>query len=164
MNITKQITVIDRNKIKKGDKINLKNTKGGTSINGTVAAVLDSCISVEQNGFLKRYNADDLRDYDIDKITGKADRFNVGQLYRVEDTFSCDKFDVVILGVSSGMISAMRLKTATAISIKEDEIDARYRFSKIKTVEDHNASTNARQNDEAESLVNEMFKIIGVME
>ena len=136
MNITKQITVIDKDKVKVEDKLIINTESGSEKVK--VTNVTENFIDVACLSDIRtaRIGANEMKDLYIEKVESKTSKFATGQLYRVEDTYSCDKFDVLIMAVSNSEISAIRVKSASAISIKESEIDARYKFTKIKTIEE----------------------------
>lgn len=137
MDITKQITVIDKDRVKIGDRLKFTNKK---SNNNTYRVVLVSDVQDDKlvikagkdNSINLALSIDELSRYSIEKISSKTSRFKVGDLYRVEDINSCNKFDALIASVLDGEISVIKLRTATSISIKKSEIDIRYRFTKIK--------------------------------
>lgn len=133
MDITKQITVIDKEKVKVGNRLRFKRNDFENTV--LVLEITDTYLVVKfEDGIKYKMMVKDLGDYIISKVEYSTSKFATGQLYRVEDTYSCDKFDVLIMTVSDSEITAMRLKSASAILIKESEIDARYKFAKIKTV------------------------------
>lgn len=144
MYITKQVSVpnvvIDTSKIKKGDRIKLEQKSFPKySYTATILLVTEEMVrlEIEENGYQQVILAKDLHEnYLVSKIEIKTSKFTTGQLYRVEDANSCDKFDVLIMTVSDSEISALKLKSASAMSIKESDIDTRYKFTKIKTVEE----------------------------
>lgn len=134
MDITKQITIIDSGKVKVGDKLRFKRNDFENTV--LVLEITDTYLVVKfEDGIKYKMMVKDLGDYIISKVESSTSKFATGQLYRVEDTYSCDKFDVLIMTVSDSEITAMKLKSASAMSIKESEIDTRYKFTKIKTVE-----------------------------
>ena len=148
MYITKQINkptiVIDEEKIKVGDKIKWNDMSGKT------VYVNEDCIRVILDN-ARNYctlTARELENLTIEKVESKTSKFATGQLYRVEDTISCDKFDVLIMTVSDREISALKIRSASAMSIKKNEIDSRYKFTKIKTVIDDNKTGKEKQIDE----------------
>ena len=138
MNITKQITVIDRDKVKVGDRLKLTNKEYDTvTYEMLVTEVQDDKLifkiskdSVSTVGL----SIEELYHYNIEKINSKTSRFKVGELYRIEDTLSCDRFDVIVLLAKDNMLSVMKIKTATGMDIKESDIDTTYKFTKLKTV------------------------------
>ena len=149
MNITKQITVIDKDKVKVGDKIKLDGKHSIESNIVTVEGVYDDSIVVKFDNSIKyKANIETLNKYNIEKVESKTSKFATGQLYRVEDAYSCDKFDVLVMTVSDSEISVIRLKSASAMSIKESEIDTRYKFIKIKTVEECGRLQRECENEE----------------
>lgn len=149
MNITKQITVIDKATVKVGDKLRFKRNDFENTL--LVMEIMDTYLVVKfEDGIKYKMMAKDLGDYIISKVESKTSKFSTGQLYRVEDTNSCDKFDVLIMTASDSEITALKLKSATAISIKESEIDARYKFTKIKTVEENKTVTLLHGKDKDE--------------
>lgn len=137
MDITKQITVIDKEKVKVGDKFDITD-EFNNKIRFVVDEVFDDkvCFKFDTNKMEERFtlNIKKLAKYILEKVESSTSKFAIGQLYRVEDTYSCDKFDVLITTVSDSEITAMKLKSASVISINESDIDNRYKFTKIKTV------------------------------
>lgn len=137
MDITKQITVIDKDKIKVGDILRI--TRKDIYFENVILVIEvtnEHIVAKFDNGIKCNMGVKELVDYVFEKVDIKTSKFATGQLYRVEDANSCDKFDILITTVSNSEISAIKLKSASAISIKESEIDSRYKFTKIKTVED----------------------------
>ena len=137
MNITKQVTVIDRDKVKVGDRLKLVHKEYSNVVmhEVTVAEVEDNKLVVKFGaGGTYELSIEELYHYNIEKINSKTSRFKVGELYRIEDTLSCDRFDVIVLLAKDNMLSVMKIKTATGMDIKESDIDTTYKFTKLKTV------------------------------
>ena len=134
MNITKQIKVFDRDKVKVGDRLKLVRNDAVTYEVVVTEIHDDKLIGKFGDMDTIEISIKELWYYNIEKINSKTSRFKVCELYRIEDTLSCDKFDVIVLLAKDNMLSVMKIKTATGMDIKESDIDTTYKFTKLKTV------------------------------
>lgn len=127
MKITKQIEVFDKDVLKVGDKILVNENEG------VIENVTDDKLRIKwTSGGGKIINVEGVKNLTFDKPKSKLDQFKIPDIYLVTDTLSCDTFRATVINTSNmNSVMLANNKTGKIITVKEDEIDTKYTFTKL---------------------------------
>ena len=127
MKITKQIEVFDKDVLKVGDKILVD---GKESV---IEYVTNNELRIKWvSGGVEIINIEWVKNLTFEKPKSKLEQFKIPDIYLVTDTLSCDKFRATVINTSNmNSVMLANNKTGKILTVKEDEIDTRYTFTKL---------------------------------